>query len=37
MNITKETDREVTSGWVFFGRNDAEAETSVLRPPHMKS
>ena len=23
--------------WVFFGRNDAEAETPVLWPPHMKS
>ena len=23
--------------WVFFGRNDAKAETPVLCPPHMKS
>ena len=23
--------------WVFIGRNDAKAETPVLRPPHMKS
>ena len=23
--------------WVFFGRNDAEAETPVLWPPHVKS
>ena len=23
--------------WVFFGRNDAEAETPVLWPPHAKS
>ena len=23
--------------WVLFGRNDAEAETSVLWPPHVKS
>ena len=23
--------------WVFFGRNDAEAEASVLWPPHAKS
>ena len=22
--------------WDFFGRNDAEAETPVLRPPHAK-
>ena len=23
--------------WVLFGRNDAKAETPVLRPPHVKS
>ena len=23
--------------WHFFGRNDAEAETPVLWPPHAKS
>ena len=23
--------------WDFFGRNDAEAETPILRPPHAKS
>ena len=23
--------------WVFFGRNDAEAETPILWPPYMKS
>ena len=23
--------------WDFFGGNDAEAETPVLWPPHMKS
>ena len=23
--------------WDFFGRTDAKAETSVLRPPHAKS
>ena len=23
--------------WVFFGRNDAKAETPVLWPPHPKS
>ena len=22
--------------WVFFGRNDAEAETPVLWPPHKR-
>ena len=23
--------------WDFFGRNDAKAETPVIRPPHAKS
>ena len=23
--------------WVFFGRNDAEVETPILWPPHVKS
>ena len=23
--------------WVFFGRNDAKAETPLLWPPHVKS
>ena len=23
--------------WVFFGKNDAKAETPVLRPPHAKN
>ena len=23
--------------WVFFGRNDAKAETPVLCPPHVRS
>ena len=23
--------------WMFFGRNDAKAETLVLWPPHVKS
>ena len=23
--------------WDFFGRNDAKAETPILRPPHAKS
>ena len=26
-----------TSPWVFFGRNDAKAETAVLWPAHVKS
>ena len=29
--------RSEDQSWVFFGRNDAEAETSVLWPPHAKS
>ena len=27
---------EVEQPWVFFGRNDAKAETPVLWPPHVK-
>ena len=30
--------KEISPGWVFFGRNDAtKAETPVLWPPHVKS
>ena len=29
--------KETNQSWVFFGRNDAEAETPVLWPPHAKS
>ena len=28
---------EGDQSWVFFGRNDAEAETPVLWPPDVKS
>ena len=28
---------EEDQSWVFFGRNDANAETPVLWPPHGKS
>ena len=28
---------EGDQSWVFIGRTDAEAETPVLRPPHVKS
>ena len=28
---------EGDSSWVFIGRTDAEAETPVLGPPHVKS
>ena len=27
----------IIGDWDFFGRNDAEAETPVLWPPHAKS
>ena len=29
--------RKGDQSWVFFGRNDAKAETPVLWPPHAKS
>ena len=29
--------KETSQSWVFIGRNDAEAETPVLWPPHAKS
>ena len=28
---------EGDQSWVFFGGNDAEAETPILWPPHVKS
>ena len=28
---------KVDQSWVFFGRNDAKAETPILWPPHVKS
>ena len=28
---------EGDQSWDFFGRNDAKAETPVLRPPHVMS
>ena len=28
---------EGDQSWVFFGRNDAKAESPVLWPPHEKS
>ena len=28
---------EGDQSWVFFGRNDAKAETAILRPPDEKS
>ena len=29
--------KEIDQSWVFFGRNDAKAETPVLWPPQAKS
>ena len=29
--------KEIDLSWVFFGRNDAKAETPILWPPHAKS
>ena len=29
--------RHIDQSWVFFGKNDAKAETSVLWPPQAKS
>ena len=31
------TARRSNQSWVFFGRNDAKAETPILWPPHAKS
>ena len=35
--VLKRFDLRVGQPWVFFGRNDAKAETPVLWPPHAKS
>ena len=38
LNLGKiEVHSEGDQSWVFFGRNDAKAETPVLWPPHAKS
>ena len=29
--------KEISQSWVFIGRTDVEAETPILRPPHVKS
>ena len=29
--------KEISQSWVFIGRTDAEAETPILWPPHVKS
>ena len=29
--------KEIDQSWVFIGRTDAKAETSILWPPHAKS
>ena len=31
------TARRSNQSWVFFGRNDAKAETPILWPPHVES
>ena len=36
MNYLKHSHSEGDQPWDFFGRNDAEAETPVLWPPHAK-
>ena len=28
---------EGDQSWLFFGKNDAKAETPILRPPHVKN
>ena len=33
----KEIHSKGDQSWVFFGRNDAEAETPIIWPPHAKS
>ena len=33
----RRSNQSILKSWVFFGRNDAKAETPVLCPPHAKS
>ena len=33
----RRSNQSIHQSWVFFGRNDAKAETPVLWPPHAKS
>ena len=33
----RRSNQSILKSWVFFGRNDATAETPVLWPPHAKS
>ena len=33
----RRSNQSILKDWVFFGRNDAKAETPVLWPPHVKS
>ena len=35
--MSKPVHSEGHQPWDFFGRDDAKAETPVLRPPHAKS
>ena len=36
-NVKQPAHSKGDQSWVFFGRNDATAETPVLWPPHVKS
>ena len=33
----RSSNQSIIKSWVFIGRTDAEAETPILRPPHVKS
>ena len=33
----RRSNQSILKSWVFFGRNDAKAETPVLWPPHAKN
>ena len=33
----RRSNQSILKSWVFIGRNDAEAETPILWPPHAKS
>ena len=37
MHLVRSIGSKGDQSWVFFGRADAEAETPVLWPPHVKS
>ena len=33
----RRSNQSILKSWVFFGRNDAKAETPIVWPPHVKS